>query len=75
MIRQDMGNEAAFEFEGVESLAPGERCRARLMFLRPELLEGRVAVGGEYVVGDERYCEARFRVLDVLRPELESLGH
>ena len=72
VIRPDMGNDAAFEFDGVDSLAPGERCPARVTFVMPELLEQRVVVGGEYIVGDQTRCEARFRVLDVLRPELEA---
>lgn len=72
VIRSDMGNDAAFEFDGIESLAPGERCEARVTFVTPELLEQRVVAGGEYIVGDETRCEARFKVLDVLRPELEA---
>ncbi len=69
-IRDDMTNEGRYDFEHTEWLSPGEATRAKVRFLYPELLEGRLAVGATYRIGGDRHRVAVARVLEVCRTEL-----
>lgn len=71
-IREDMGNDARFDFLDTDSLAPGERCIALATFVFPELLDGRIAAGRVYGIGDDQADEARFTVLEILTPSLTA---
>lgn len=70
MIREDMTNDGRYDFEETEWLRPGESTHAKVWFLRPDLLVGRLAVGDTYRVGHESHRVAVARVLGVCRQEL-----
>lgn len=70
MIREDMTNDGRYDFEETEWLRPGESTRAKVCFVRPDLLVGRLAVGAAYLIGWEWHRIAHARVLGVGRQEL-----